>query len=47
MAKKPSYLIEYIDKYKRYKETHRDEDENGDSSGDETYVIIYTKARII
>ncbi|XP_028401444.1 serine/threonine-protein kinase 26-like [Dendronephthya gigantea] len=35
MAKKPSYLIEYIDRYKRWKETHRDEDENGDSSGDE------------
>ncbi|CAB4005212.1 serine threonine- kinase 26 isoform X1 [Paramuricea clavata] len=35
MAKKPSYLIEYIDKYKRWRETHRDEDENGDSSGEE------------
>lgn len=35
MAKKPSYLIEYIDKYKRWRDTHRDEDENGDSSGEE------------
>ncbi|XP_046853361.1 serine/threonine-protein kinase 26-like [Xenia sp. Carnegie-2017] len=35
MAKKTSYLIEYIDRYKKYREVHRDDDENGDSSGDE------------
>jgi hypothetical protein len=40
MAKKPSYLIEYIDKYKRWRDTHRDEDENGDSSGEEKYVLV-------
>ena len=40
MAKKPSYLIEYIDKYKRWKETDRPDDEN-DSSGDEKYVPLF------
>ena len=40
MAKKTSYLIEYIDRYKKYREVHRDDDENGDSSGDEMYVAF-------
>lgn len=39
-AKKHSYLVEYIDRYRRWKQTHRDQEDEDDDSPTEDRCVI-------